>query len=126
MTTLRTVPEPSDALRLRVAAEVRAWRGRMGVTQAQLAQVLNVSQPSISAKLRGKTPFDLDEIERLAAFFGITPAHLLGSPHGGPVPPGDGDTRKSPRGKSQRVAAFRRKTRKPGIPVGMVPSIDAA
>lgn len=107
MTTLRTAPEPSEALRLRVAAEVRAWMGRRGVKQIQLAQVLGLSQGSISAKVNGKTPFDLDEIEHLAAFFGIAPGRLMGEETGGgPPPPGPAVTPKSLPRQSRRVVHF--------------------
>lgn len=128
MTTLRRVPEPSEALRLRVAAEVRAWKGRRNVTQIQLARVLGISQPSISAKLSGKTPFDLDELDLLATFFDISPARLVGESDGGPPSdggspsPAAGDTRKSLLGNSPTVTTFTRKARKSDALVGNTPS----
>ena len=64
-------------LRLRVAAEVRAWRARRSMTQQQLAKALGVSQAQTSAKLRGLQPISLDEIESLSAIFGCTAEDLL-------------------------------------------------
>ncbi|HTY35405.1 helix-turn-helix transcriptional regulator [Mycobacterium sp.] len=57
----------ANPLRFRVAAEVRAWRARRQMTQAQLGRALGLSQPQMSAKLRGLQPISLDETERLAA-----------------------------------------------------------
>lgn len=99
--------------------------GRLGVKQTQLAQVLGMSQGSISAKVNGKTPFDLDEIEHLAAFFRIPPSRLMGESTDGPLPPMGGDTRKSPRGKTHGVTAFRRKPRKSSVRVGTTSQVDS-
>lgn len=86
----------SGRLTERVAAEVRALMGRHNVTQTQLAEVLQVAQPAISKRLRGKTPFDANEIGVLAQFFNVNPAELLGervTPRPGP----DGGGAQSPR-----------------------------
>lgn len=67
--------EPDWALR--VAAAVRAemaWQQRTGVA---LAEHLGMTQPSVSNRLTGKTPFDLAEIERVAAWLNLSPADLL-------------------------------------------------
>jgi transcriptional regulator with XRE-family HTH domain len=64
-------------LRLRVAAEVRAWRARRSMTQQQLARALGVSQGQMSAKLRGLQPISLDEIELLSVIFSCTPEELM-------------------------------------------------
>ena len=61
-----------------VAEEVRALMGRHRVSQIQLAEVLHVSQGQVSARLRGKTPFTLDDLRRLSDYFNTTPAALLG------------------------------------------------
>lgn len=65
MTNLVEFPA-GGALRLRVAEEVRALMGRRRMSQAQLGAVLKISQVSVSERLRGKTPFTLDDLERLA------------------------------------------------------------
>jgi transcriptional regulator with XRE-family HTH domain len=66
-----------NPLRLRVAAEVRAWRARRSMTQVQLAKALGLSQAQVSSRLRGETPITLDEIERLATIFGCSPEELM-------------------------------------------------
>lgn len=48
----------------RVAAEVRALRGRHSVSQAELGRILGLSQPQVSARLRGRTPFTLSAVVR--------------------------------------------------------------
>lgn len=64
-------------LRLRVAAEVRAWRARRNMTQQQLASALGVSQGQMSAKLRGLQPITFDEVDRLAEIFGTSTEEML-------------------------------------------------
>lgn len=63
----------------RAAAEVRAWRARLGLSQMDVAAILGLSQPQISARLSGKIPFQLDELEALAGAWGISELELLGS-----------------------------------------------
>lgn len=87
MSTLKVVPDqPADLVDL-VAAEVRAHMARRRITQVQLAEILGIKQVSVSERLRGKTPFRLEEIQIIADAFGIHPAALLGgnspSPSGG-------------------------------------------
>jgi len=64
-------------LRLRVAAEVRAWRSRRSMSQKELGLALGLSQTQISARLRGEVEIGLDEIESLSAIFGCTAEDLL-------------------------------------------------
>jgi len=61
----------------RVAAEVRAHAGRTGANQAFLARLLDISQPQMSARMRGRMPFRLDELEVLAKAFGIEARDFL-------------------------------------------------
>lgn len=88
MTIQPTPIRPSADLSQVVAAEVRALMGRHRVNQEQLARVLNVSQGQVSARLRGRTAFTLDDLRRLAEFFGTTPGALLGDGTIAPLPPG--------------------------------------
>ncbi len=60
-----------------VAAEVRAEMARQSKTQADLGRVLGVVQPAISLRLRGKRPFKLDELERLADYFDVPLSSLI-------------------------------------------------
>lgn len=63
--------------------------GRHRVSQTTLGQVLGFSQPQMSARLRGRIPFDVNEVGIIARHFGVSPATLLGGgegdhgPHGG-------------------------------------------
>lgn len=57
---------PLDATRS-VAAEVRAALARRGEAQRFVIDVLELSQPSVSRRLRGEVPFDVAELGKLAA-----------------------------------------------------------
>lgn len=39
-----------------------------------------MSQPALSDRLRGRTPFTLEDLDRLAAYLGVTVAELLAPP----------------------------------------------
>ncbi len=68
----------TETLAERVGAEVRAVCARFRVTQADLAEVLHLSQGSVSQRLRGAQPMQLHEIETLAEWFSTDPAVLMG------------------------------------------------
>ena len=78
----------SSSLSSRVAAEVRSQTAKRGLKQVDIANLLNMSQPQISLRLRGKVPFRLDELEALATHFGIDPAELMPRRPGGAQVPG--------------------------------------
>lgn len=59
------------------AAEVRAEMGRQRITGAALAKSLGVSDMYLSRRLTGTVPFDLAEIERVAAALGVQVTQLL-------------------------------------------------
>lgn len=63
----------------RVAANVRAEMARNNATQTDLAEVLDLPQSSISARVRGRVPFRLDEIELLSAFLDVPLSELIPS-----------------------------------------------
>lgn len=83
---------PPTRLRDTVAAEVRAEMGRRAMSQVTLAGLIGMSQQSLSERLRGKTPFTTDDLEKVAGALGVHPATLLGglpnSPQ--PTPPATG------------------------------------
>jgi transcriptional regulator with XRE-family HTH domain len=68
-----------SALRLRdlVAAEVRAWMARQQATGEALAVAMGTSPNSVSRRLRGKTSFDVDELDQVAIFLGVSLEQLL-------------------------------------------------
>lgn len=62
------------------ATEVRAEMGRQRITGAALARALEVSDMYISRRLSGDVPFDLAEIERVAAALGVPVTRFLTGP----------------------------------------------
>lgn len=60
-----------------VAALVREELTHQHLTQRDVALALGLSQPAISDRLRGRTPFTLADLERLAALLGIDVVELL-------------------------------------------------
>lgn len=50
-----------------VGATVRAELARAGKSQTDLAVVLGVTQTAVSKRLRGVTPFDVNELAAVAA-----------------------------------------------------------
>lgn len=61
--------------REQVAAEVRALmgrgRGHRRVPQKKLAADLHMAQASLSRRLTGEVPFDIDELAEIARYFGV-------------------------------------------------------
>ena len=60
-----------------VAAEVRAELARRENPQSGLVGVLHMSEVSVSRRLRGETPFDINELVAVADFLGVPVASLL-------------------------------------------------
>lgn len=58
-------------------ANVRAEMARRGVSQTTLAAVLGVTQPQVSARLRGIVPFNVNELHAVAAFLDVSVGDLL-------------------------------------------------
>lgn len=63
-----------------VAAEIRAWIGRRGIRQSQLARELGVSEQWISVRLRGVQPIGVDDLERIADVLGVPVTTFLKAP----------------------------------------------
>lgn len=60
-----------------VGANVRAEMARRNVRQGALAKALGISQPSVSARLSGAVPFDVDELRAVADLLGVGMCGLL-------------------------------------------------
>jgi transcriptional regulator with XRE-family HTH domain len=60
-----------------VAAEVRAEMARQHKYQEDIAQVLGISRVVVGMRLNGRTPFKLNEVEALAAYFGVPISSLI-------------------------------------------------
>jgi transcriptional regulator with XRE-family HTH domain len=65
-----------------VGANIRAEMARRGISQAALALKLGKSQAAVSARLRGITPVDVNELDVIAGHLGVDPASLLTEPMG--------------------------------------------
>ena len=57
-------------------ANVRAEMARKGLTQATLARHLGLSQAAVSARIKGRTPFDINELVIVATVLDVPLAAL--------------------------------------------------
>lgn len=76
------VPLRERPLHERVAATVRAEMARYGVRQREIAIALGLTQQSVSGKLRGSTPFAVDELAVVAPMVGMTVSELIAQGEG--------------------------------------------
>lgn len=60
-----------------VGAAVRAELARAGKSQTDLAAVLGVTQAAVSKRIRGVTPFDVNEIALVAQALGVDVSVLI-------------------------------------------------
>lgn len=58
-------------------ANVRGEMARKGINQEAVAKALGVSQAAISARLRGITPFDINELVTIASLLGVSVERLV-------------------------------------------------
>jgi transcriptional regulator with XRE-family HTH domain len=61
----------------RVAAEVRGHAAKRGLRQNDMAAILCVTQGQVSQRLRGRVPFTVLDLYKLAEAFGVEPADLM-------------------------------------------------
>jgi transcriptional regulator with XRE-family HTH domain len=66
-----------SSLRESVAEEVRVLLARRRMTASALARQIDRSQSYMSRRLTGETAFDVDDLEAIAAVFGVTPVSLI-------------------------------------------------
>lgn len=62
-----------------VAAEVRAELARRNISKTDAAAKLGISRTLLWNRLRGESPFTVDELEALAELLGIPAARFLSS-----------------------------------------------
>lgn len=67
-----------------VSRSVRVLMALDQTTQRQLAERLGVSQQAVSARLTGRTPWDVNDLDGIAAAFGVTAVDLLTGAVAGP------------------------------------------
>ena len=77
MAEIHAMGGPGSGLSARVAGEVRAWAGRLSLSQKEIGRILGVTQGQVSARMRGNMEFSLSDIEKLAEAFGIEPLDLI-------------------------------------------------
>jgi transcriptional regulator with XRE-family HTH domain len=64
-------------LREVVAEEIRALLGRRRMSGGALAAAIGKSEMYVSRRLRGETPFDIDDLDAIATALGVEPGKLL-------------------------------------------------
>lgn len=73
MATRSTVPK----LRLLLARRIRAERGRLGISQEELAERTGLHRTYIGSVERGERNVSIDNVERIARGLGVQPQDLL-------------------------------------------------
>lgn len=68
---------PSESLAQRVGDNVRAEMARQRVTQSVMAKGLAMQQQALSRRISGRTPFNVEELHRVAEFLGVSTADLM-------------------------------------------------
>lgn len=58
--------------------EIKTWMLRTNTKQKDLAALLEMTQAGVSKKLRGEAAFTLDDLLKIAGFFELSLAELLG------------------------------------------------
>lgn len=61
----------------RITGNLRAEMARRGITQQQVADVLGLSQASVSRKLLGKSRISIDQLYEITEHFGIDMASII-------------------------------------------------
>lgn len=74
----KSTSSPVSEFELAIRDEIKAWMGRRSLTGRDLAQILRISQPNASKKLRGINAFSINDLGTIASALGITLADLLG------------------------------------------------
>ena len=66
-----------ESLSTQVAANVRAEMARQRKRQADLGEVLGLTQGAVSKRMSGTVALDVDEVGKIAAFLGVPVSSLL-------------------------------------------------
>lgn len=66
-----------DPLTVRVARVVKMLCRRFDVPQRRVGLALGISQPNVSARFAGRTPFGVDELETIAGMFSLPTWRIL-------------------------------------------------
>lgn len=57
--------------------EIKAWLVRRGLKQSDIAETLGIVQSGVSHRLRGRTPFTIDQLIQIAGLLDVTLGELL-------------------------------------------------
>ncbi|MDI6911450.1 helix-turn-helix transcriptional regulator [Nocardioides sp.] len=60
-----------------IAANVRAAKARRRVTDADIANAIGASRSAINDRMNGRAKFQIDELQRIAAFLDVPLEQLL-------------------------------------------------
>lgn len=63
--------------REQVAAEVRAEMARQRISLTELADATSISPSTLRRRLDSVSPFDVDELDRVAGALGVSPDQLF-------------------------------------------------
>lgn len=74
---MTTTPERTATLTSLVAAEIRAWLGRLDVRPSELARRMGENDQWMSTRLKGRTPINVNDLQRFADALGVTVIQLL-------------------------------------------------
>lgn len=77
MTTARSAQIMPMGLPERVARNVKAEASRQGTQQREIADVLGIAQQAVSARLNGRTPLTLRDLDVLAQLWRMDVSDLI-------------------------------------------------
>lgn len=80
--------ERADDVLQSIAANVRQWRERRGLTQAALAERADMDLRAIQRIEQGKSNFGVVSLVRVAVALGVSPSQLLDTARNAPRMPG--------------------------------------
>jgi transcriptional regulator with XRE-family HTH domain len=66
-----------DSTTMIISGNVKTWMAQREVTQVQLARAMELSQAAISYRLKGRTPWDAVDMDKLRRIFGVSAAELV-------------------------------------------------
>lgn len=68
---LERMDEPKHAVTAGVSREIRGLLGKNQKSQKDLGKLLDLTQGSISNRLRGEVPWSIDELDLVAGYFDV-------------------------------------------------------
>ncbi|MGV8913778.1 MAG: helix-turn-helix domain-containing protein [Rhodoglobus sp.] len=78
MTNVTQLKARNSTAKEEVAAAVRSFIARAGVSKSAVAREIGMAQSTFSRRTTGLEPFDTDELGTLADYFGVSLVDLIG------------------------------------------------